>query len=68
MQQQRHLLGDKVLRLEDKMKGSSYGSQSNLPKIDSASHIGVSRGGNTPSIDILRKDVQRTNEELNKTN
>jgi predicted nucleic acid-binding Zn-ribbon protein len=57
-----------LTKVEEKLKSGWFASDKNLPKIGSSTNITTKNSSNNPSIDLLRKDVQNTNEELNKTN
>ena len=54
--------------MQEKLKNGTVGSDKNLPKIGSFTNITTKNITNSPSVDLLRKDLQNTNEELNKTN
>jgi hypothetical protein len=57
-----------LTKVEEKLKSGCFASDKNLPKIASSTNITTRNSSNNPSIDLLKKDVQNTNEELNKTN
>jgi septal ring factor EnvC (AmiA/AmiB activator) len=57
-----------LTKIEEKLKSGSFASDKNLPKIGSSTNITTKNSSNNPSIDLLKKDLQNTNEELNKTN
>ncbi len=59
---------EKISKIEEKLKANGMYSDSSLPRINSSTNIATSKGGNTPSFDLLKKDIQKTNEELMKTN
>lgn len=55
-----NMLAEKVSKLEERLKSGV--SEKNLPKIASQTNITARNPSNTPSMDLLRKDLHKTNE------